>query len=152
MKAKLPLLIRIGVAVILLKYGFEKLQDPVAFLKGIREYHMFPEEYFSLLNFSISAIPMTEIFAAICLATGFWRRGAAAVTSLLLFVFSSAILLRSFELMAETGQSFTQLQFDCGCGSGEVVIYEKIMFNLALLIGVIHAGFRDHAPQLSSNH
>lgn len=151
MRTGLPLLVRIGVAVILCSYGLEKLQDPVAFLKAIREYQMFPAEWYGLLNFAVSALPITEILAAICLATGFWRRGAAVITSLLLVVFSTAILIRSFEIMADTGQAFNQLVFDCGCGSGEVVIYEKIMFNLVLLVGVLHAGFRAHAPQLSSN-
>ncbi|MFT7516641.1 MAG: putative membrane protein YphA (DoxX/SURF4 family) [Myxococcota bacterium] len=152
MRTRLPLLVRLGVAFILCTYGFEKLQDPVAFLKAIREYEMFPAEYYRLLNFSVSAIPVAEILAAICLATGFWRRGAAVVTSLLLIMFSTAILIRSFEIMADTGQAFSELVFDCGCGSGEVVIYEKIMFNLVLLLGVLHAGFRTHAPQLSSKH
>jgi uncharacterized membrane protein YphA (DoxX/SURF4 family) len=150
--SRLPLLIRLGVATILVSYGFEKIQDPVAFLKAIREYEMFPSGWYGLLNFSVSAIPITEILAALCLATGFLRRGAAAVTALLLIVFSSAILIRSFDIMAETGQKFTELSFDCGCGSGEVIIFEKILFNTALLIGVIHAGFRNHAPQLPSNN
>ncbi|MBC8370340.1 MAG: DoxX family membrane protein [Planctomycetes bacterium] len=152
MKSRLPLLIRLGVAAILASYAFEKLQDPVAFLKAIREYQLIPSEWFSLLNFSVSAIPITELLAAVCLAIGFWKRGAALITSLLLIVFSSAILIRSFEMMAETGEAFTQLQFDCGCGSGEVIIYQKLMFNLILLLGVIHAGFRDYAPQLPHNN
>ena len=151
MKSLLPVLVRIGVAIILVKYGVEKLLDPVAFLKAIREYEMFSAESFRLLNFSVSAIPIAEIVAAICIVSGFLRRGAALATTALLLVFSSAILIRSFELMSQTGQSFTELSFDCGCGSGEVIIYQKIMFNIILIIGVLHAGFRDYAPQLSSN-
>jgi TRAP-type C4-dicarboxylate transport system permease small subunit len=89
--------------------------------------------------------------AAICIVSGFLRRGAALATTALLLVFSSAILIRSFEIMSQTGQSFTELSFDCGCGSGEVIIYQKIMFNIILIIGVLHAGFRNYAPQLSPN-
>ena len=54
MKSRLPALVRIGVAIILVNYGVEKLLDPVAFLKAIREYEMFSNESFGLLNFSVS--------------------------------------------------------------------------------------------------
>ncbi|MDP6963284.1 MAG: DoxX family protein [Planctomycetota bacterium] len=152
MRSKLPLLIRLGVGAILVSYGYEKLQDPVSFLKSIREYQMFPEECFALLNFSVSAIPVTEILAGVFLATGFWRRGAATVMSALMLVFSTAIVVRSIEMMSTTELAFTELVFDCGCGSGEVVIFEKLLFNLVLTIGILHAGFRNDAPQLSPSN
>jgi len=133
-----PLFIRLAVAALLFSYGFEKLNDPVSFLKSIHEYDLLPTEPPWLLNFGPSLIPILEIAAGICILSGFLRRGAALSMGLFLIVFTGAITWRAFTVMSETGQSFASIEFDCGCGSGVVVIWEKLVFNTALIVGTFY--------------
>jgi len=143
MREHLPLFIRIGMAAILIAYGVEKLADPVNFLKAIHEYGILPTQPTWILNLAPSGIPMLEIAAGLCLLSGFLRRGAAVLMAAFLVLFTGAILWRTREVMGDTGQAFHEVAFDCGCGSGVVVIWEKTMFNLALILGTLHAGFRE---------
>jgi len=138
----LPMLVRCAVAALLLAYGFEKLGGLSDFLKSIHSYGILPPEPPWLLNLAADGIPMLEIAGGLCLLFGWFRRGAALVVGLFLLVFSVAILWRTLEVMDDTGQAFTQVAFDCGCGNGVVVIWQKLLFNLALLLGVLYVGFR----------
>ncbi len=142
MKRSWPRLLRIGVGAILIAYGLEKLADPVAFLKAIHEYQILPSRPPWMMNLMPNGIPILEIGAGLCLITGFLRRGASLVMGCFLTAFTAAILWRTFRVMEETGLAFQQVQFDCGCGSGVVVIWEKILFNLALIVATFYAGFR----------
>jgi len=142
MRSRLPIMIRFLMGAILITYGIEKLSDPVSFLKSIHEYDILPARPTWVLNLAPSGIPLLEITAGLCLITGFLRRGAAVIMSSFLVLFTAAILWRTFGIMDETGQAFTQVEFDCGCGAGVVVIWEKIMFNTILVLGTLHAGFR----------
>lgn len=143
----MPRFVRLAMGAILIAYGIEKLSDPVSFLKAIHEYGILPTEPTWLLNLAPSGIPMLEVFAGVCLITGFLRRGAAVLMSSFLVLFSMAILWRTFAVMDETGQKFMEVAFDCGCGGGVVVIWEKMMFNTILILGTIHAGFREPAAR-----
>ena len=138
MRSYMPLFIRLAVAALLFSYGFEKLNDPVTFLKSIHEYDLLPTNPPWMLNFGPNVIPILEIAAAICILTGFLRRGAALSMGLFLLVFSGAILWRALVVMDETGISFAEVAFDCGCGSGIVVIWEKLVFNAALIVGTFY--------------
>jgi uncharacterized membrane protein YphA (DoxX/SURF4 family) len=134
----MPLFIRLAVAALLFSYGFEKLNDPVTFLKSIHEYDLLPTNPPWALNFGPNVIPILEIAAGICILTGFLRRGAALSMGLFLLVFSAAIFWRALVVMDETGVSFSAVAFDCGCGSGVVVIWEKLVFNVALIVGTFY--------------
>ena len=142
---QMPLFIRLAMGAILIAYGVGKLSDPVSFLKAIHEYQILPAEPTWLLNLAPSGIPLLEITAGLCLITGFLRRGAASLMTAFLILFSAAILWRTFAVMDETGQKFTEVAFDCGCGDGIVVIWEKMMTNIILILGTIHTGFRQPA-------
>ncbi|MHC4379836.1 MAG: DoxX family protein [Planctomycetota bacterium] len=139
---QMPLFIRLAMGAILIAYGVGKLADPVSFLKAIHEYQILPAEPTWLINLAPSGIPLLEITAGLCLITGFLRRGAATLMTAFLILFTAAILWRTFAVMDETGQKFTEVAFDCGCGGGVVVIWEKVMTNIILILGTIHAGFR----------
>jgi len=139
----MPLFIRVAVAVLLISSGFQKFGDPVSFLKAIREYDILPPGMPWLLNFGPNTIPLMEIAAGLCILTGFLRRGAAFVMGCFLVLFTAAIIWRVRQLMIETGSSFLDLEpFNCGCGSGnDVVAWEKISTNLALIIGTFYCMF-----------
>lgn len=136
------MMIRVFMGVIFIAYGVQKMMDPVSFLKAIHEYDILPTRPTWILNLAPSGIPILEIAAGLAFLTGTLRRGAAVLMGSFLVFFTLAILMRTFGVMEETGQSFMQVEFDCGCGTGIVVIWEKIMFNTVLLLGTVHAGFR----------
>ena len=138
----LPLLVRVAVAGLMITYGVEKMAGLEDFLKSIHSYGVLPTQPPWLLNLAADGIPVLEIFGGLCLLFGFWRRAASLVLAFFLVVFTAAILWRTFQVMDETGQAFTEVAFDCGCGSGVVVIWEKTLFNLTLLLGTLYVGFR----------
>lgn len=138
----LPLLVRVAVAGLMITYGVEKMAGLEDFLKSIHSYGILPTRPPWILNLAADGIPVLEIFGGLCLLFGFWRRAASLVLALFLVVFTAAILWRTFQVMDETGQAFTEVAFDCGCGSGVVVIWEKTLFNLTLLLGTLYVGFR----------
>jgi len=96
-----------------------------------------------------------EIAAGICILTGFLRRGAALVMGGFLILFTGAILWRTLMVMQDTGEAFHTIPFDCGCGSGVVVIWEKLVFNTALIVGcfycMLERGYR-YAASTSPKH
>ncbi|MDP7061312.1 MAG: DoxX family protein [Planctomycetota bacterium] len=138
MRDYLPLFIRVGVAALLISYGVEKFYDPVNFLKSIHEYDILPVKPSWILNLGPNVIPVMELAAGLCILSGFLRRGAAAFMGGFLVLFTGAILWRTFGVMDETGQAFHQIAFDCGCGGGEVVIWEKMVLNTALIVGTFY--------------
>jgi uncharacterized membrane protein YphA (DoxX/SURF4 family) len=138
MRSYLPLFIRVAVAALLISYGVEKLGDPVNFLKSIHEYDILPVKPSWILNLGPNVIPILEIAAGLCILTGVLRRGAAAFMGGFLVLFTAAIFWRALTVMDETGQAFSEIAFDCGCGGGEVVIWEKLVLNTALIVGTFY--------------
>lgn len=138
MRSYLPLFIRLAVAVLLIDYGLGKLSDPVSFLKSIHEYDLLPVKPSWILNLGPNVIPIMELAAGLCILTGLLRRGAAAFMGGFLVLFTAAIFWRTLGVMDETGQAFSKIVFDCGCGGGEVVIWEKLVLNIALIVGTFY--------------
>lgn len=128
---------------VMLVYGWKKTGLPVPFgdagstvdfLKSIHAYGVLPTQPPWILNLTAVGLPWLEVICGLALILGPFRRGAAALSFLSLAAFTTAITLRSFEVMAEDGVGFFALSFDCGCGSGEVIIWQKLLFNLALIL------------------
>jgi len=57
-------------------------------------------------------------------------------------------LMRTFAIMDAESLAFTEVAFDCGCGSGVVVIWVKMIFNSSVILACVVAGFsrRKAAP------
>ncbi len=127
------LIARIVLALTFIYMGSMKLGEPIEFLKQIRLYHMLPESPPIFLNAAAIVLPWLEIVAGVALLIGLRFQGAAAAVAILLLIFTPAILIRGLQILAEKGGSFFSLVFDCGCGSGPVVIWTKILANLGLL-------------------
>lgn len=131
----LPLLaIRIILGLTFVYMGANKLADPIAFLKAIRQYHMLPETPGVYLNTTAVVLPWMEIFAGTALLLGLHIRGAALAILIMLGVFTPAVYMRALEIQRETPQSFFDIQFDCGCGSGVEVIWSKLLVNTGLFL------------------
>lgn len=129
-----PLLVaRVLLGAMFIWLGSNKLDDPIAFLKLIREYGLVPEDMPAVLNGMAVALPWLEIWCGALLLLGITIRGAGASMLLMLTVFSTAILMRALDIHAVGGQDFCAIKFDCGCGTGEEYVCSKLPQNLALM-------------------
>ena len=136
----IPLLLaRLVLAATFIYMGVIKLGEPFDFLKQLRMYHMLPESPPLFMNTTAIVLPWLEIVAGVALIIGFSLRGAAAMIGIMLCVFTPAILVRALAIQAEKGISFFEIAFDCGCGSGPVVIWTKLLTNAGLFALVVIA-------------
>lgn len=126
------LLARVILAATFLYMGSMKLGEPFEFLKQIRLYQMLPETPPIYLNATAIVLPWLEIVAGVALLIGLRFRGAAAAIALMLLVFTPAILVRGLHILSEKGGSFFEVVFDCGCGTGPVTIWTKLLGNIGL--------------------
>ena len=51
---------------------------------------------------------------------------------------TGAIVLRTLEVQTAEGTAFCDIVFDCGCGSGEVLICEKLLYNGLLIVCCVY--------------
>jgi uncharacterized membrane protein YphA (DoxX/SURF4 family) len=117
-----------------------KLLDPINFLKLTREYNVVPTQPPILLNLIAVAMPCLELVCALALLLGVARRGAALLVVGMLLFFTPLLAVRATNMYQHpkpdvTYQSFCDVKFDCGCGTGEVFICSKLAENIALILG-----------------
>ncbi len=109
-----------------------QLVDPSVFLKLINEYHFTTNPL--VMDPIAAALPWFEVFCGLLLLGGVAVRGTALVILSMLLPFTFVIVKRGLLVAAQQHLSFCQVQFDCGCGGGEVPICPKILSNLALIL------------------
>ena len=131
------LVFRLVLGVLFVWMGWNKVADPVGFLKQIHLYDLLPESPGIFLNATAIVLPWIEIVCGVALLVGVLLRGAALALAAMLLVFTPAIFLRAVAMMAETGTPFFELSFDCGCGAGEVVTWTKLLENTLLFLTTI---------------
>jgi uncharacterized membrane protein YphA (DoxX/SURF4 family) len=85
--------------------GAEKILKPFDFAVAIYNYRLFPGP---LIGLAAAILPWVEAIAGLCLLTGFYTKGASAITSLLLVVFEGLIIISAVR----------GLDIDCGCFGG----------------------------------
>lgn len=124
-----PLVIRLALGGYFVYMGVMKISDPVEFLKLVRLYGMLPETPPYLLNTTAIVLPWLEVVCGLALIVGIGIRGAGALIALMLAVFTPAIFLRAMAIHQAEGTPFLQIAFDCGCGTGVVVIWKKLLSN-----------------------
>ena len=112
--------------------GVLKLIDPVQFLKMVRQYDLVQTPW--LLNTIAATLPWFEVVCGTLLIAGIAVRGAALNLLLMLIPFTALVLKRSLAVAAAQQLPFCAVSFDCGCGTGEVNICQKIIENSALIV------------------
>ena len=134
-KTGVPLLIaRIVLGSLFVYMGMEKALNPVDFLKMVREYHMVPEHPPIMLNLIAAALPWLEVLCGLLLIAGVAIRGTALLLLAMLVGFTAAVALRALNIYSAQNLPFCAIKFDCGCGTGEEWICEKIPKNLGLCL------------------
>ena len=128
------LLMRLILGGLFIYMALPKVGNPTDFLKLIRLYHMVPESPPYLLNGIAIVLPWLEILCGAVLILGVFVRGAAASIAVMLAFFTPVILLRALSIHAADGTPFLQIAFDCGCGTGVVIIWKKLLANTGLLL------------------
>ena len=110
--------------------GAAKALDPVDFLKLLRQYQLVENPL--MLNLIALSLPWFEIFCGLLLLAGIAVRGAALVHLFLLAAFTWIVFQRALGIYSLQHLPFCAVKFDCGCGTGEVLICHKLVENTAL--------------------
>ena len=126
------LLARLILGGMFLYLGITKVMHPVEFLKLVKEYEVVTGPPW--LNLIAAMLPWFEIVCGLLLVIGVAVRGASLNLLLMLLPFTVIIARRALEISKTSGAAFTDIKFDCGCGTGEVVIWKKLIENCALIL------------------
>src|SRR5437867_9603788 len=97
--------------------GWQKIQDPVTFMKLVRQYDLTTTA--AMLNMIAAGLPWFEIFCGLLLVLGVAVRGAALVSLGMLIPFTFMVYLRARAIAGAEHIPFCAVKFDCGCGAGE---------------------------------
>lgn len=112
---------------------YPKFKEPADFLKSVRLYGLLPENPPVFLNTTAVLLPWIELVGGVFLIAGVLRRGTAGVVCGMLIVFTTAILIKALGIYGAEDIAFCDIAFDCGCGSGVVVICNKLLYNGSLI-------------------
>ncbi len=127
----LAVLARVTLAGVFLYMGLNKALHPVEFLKLVRQYDAIHSPF--LLNLTASGLPWVEVFCGLLLLLGIAVRGTAVILVAMLIPFTVLVLLRALAMSKAGGLPFCAIKFDCGCGTGEVLICRKLAENTLLM-------------------
>ena len=96
MKTTIVAFIRMFIGGMFVYLGWNKIQDPVAFLKTIREFGVLTEYW--QMNVVAAWLPWFEVWCGCLLVLGIGVRTTAATVGTLLFAFTGMILWRALQV------------------------------------------------------
>ena len=111
--------------------GMNKALHPVEFLKLVREYDLVQTPL--VLNSIAASLPWFEVFCGLLLVAGVAVRGSALLLLMMLLPFTFVVLHRALAMQAALDIPFCAVKFDCGCGTGEILICRKLVENAVLI-------------------
>jgi len=124
-------LARIALGLIFLAAAWDKIVDPMAFAKIIRNYQILPD---MAVAGAALVLPWIEVVVGMCLITGFVARGAALSSCLMMAVFLSAMAWAQHKGIATQCGCFTTKADDSI--SMDTFIRDGSIMGLALLVAV----------------
>lgn len=98
----LGVVLRMALGLIFLAAAWDKIVDPAAFAKIVRNYQILPD---MLVYGAAMILPWIEVVVGMCLLTGFLSRGASLSASLMMAVFLSAMAWAQYK----------GISTQCGC-------------------------------------
>jgi uncharacterized membrane protein YphA (DoxX/SURF4 family) len=125
----------------LIYMGAVKAMDPVNFLKLLRAYEFLASPF--PLNTVAALLPWLEICCGLFFLLNAAVRGTALIVSMMFLTFSAAILHRA--LADQLALPFCAVNFDCGCGAGEVFVCTKLAENAAWFLFSLWILFSRHS-------
>jgi uncharacterized membrane protein YphA (DoxX/SURF4 family) len=123
---------RLLLGAVFLYLGVVKALDPADFLKLVRAFHIV--ESAPMLNLVAAVLPWLEVFCGALLLLGIKIRAAALVQLGLLVVFTAAVAWRAIAIHRMGATPFCAIRFDCGCGTGEMLVCMKLVENTGLML------------------
>lgn len=136
-----PLIVRLFLGGMFFYMGVNKIVGSVAFLKHVHLFEMLPSDPPYYLNATAIVLPWLEVLCGTALILGVWIRGGATQIALMLCVFTPAIFMRALAIHNADGTPFLDIEFDCGCGGGPVIIWKKLLENTGLFLLALFALF-----------
>lgn len=123
--------------------AFYKVIEPAAFAKSIWFYHLVPGKWINLIAI---VLPWLEVVCGIAVIIGFWHRGAALWSNIMLIVFIAAL----------ASTIARGISIDCGCfraaQSATSSAWNSLIFDLvALVFGVQLLASRSRRWMLKPN-
>ncbi len=128
----LAVLARWALGALFIYMGLSKALHPELFLKLVRQYELTTNPF--LLNTLAAGLPWFEVFCGVLLLAGIAVRGTCLVLVAMLVPFSFVVLHRALLISSAQQLAFCAVKFDCGCGTGEVLICRKLVENLFLIV------------------
>lgn len=127
----LGILARMALGIVFLAAAWDKIVDPMAFAKIIRNYQLLPD--MAVAGVALT-LPWIEVVVGMCLITGFVARGASVSACLMMAVFLSAMAWAWHKGIATQCGCFTT-KADDGISVATFIRDGSIM-ALALLVSV----------------
>lgn len=127
----LGILARMALGAIFVAAAWDKIVDPLAFAKIVRNYQILPD--MAVAGVALT-LPWIEVVVGICLLTGFATRGAALSGCLMMAVFLSAMAWAQHKGIATQCGCFTTKADDSI--STATFIRDGSIMALALLVSV----------------
>src|SRR5258705_6716829 len=123
----IAVLARWVLGVLFVYMGLKKALHPAEFLNLVRQYDMVSSPF--LLNSIAAALPWFEVFCGLLLLAGIAVRGTAVVLVAMLVPFTLLILKHALAVASAESLAFCAVKFNCGFGTGEVLICRKLAEN-----------------------
>jgi uncharacterized membrane protein YphA (DoxX/SURF4 family) len=121
----LTLLSRLLIGGMFVYASFYKIVDPAAFAKSIWFYHLMPGK---LINLMALILPWLEMICGLAVIIGFWYRGAAFWSNVMLIVF----------IIALSSTIVRGISIDCGCfraaESATHSAWKALLFDVGALV------------------
>ncbi|MEA5089521.1 MauE/DoxX family redox-associated membrane protein [Solidesulfovibrio sp.] len=124
-------LLRFALGCVFLAAAWDKIVDPLAFAKIVRNYQILPE---LLVGGVAQVLPWIEVVVGMCLITGLFPRGASFSATLMMAVFLAAMAWAKHKGISTQCGCFTTKADDAI--SARTFLRDGSILALALLVAV----------------